>query len=128
MNCPNESHKIEETEKREKYQTERQPDLREYVAGAGIKILKAVRLYSSNEKEEKDSAKMKLETLLGQSAIGNGFDDSAWGDRCGCQNVSRSEVKHEIYTGDICTCDKVKCTCDDVCRCESDCGCDNVSY
>ena len=127
MNCPAESHKIEEIEKKEKYQTKRQPGLREY--GAGVKILKAVRLYSSNEKGEKDSTKMKLEELLGQTLSRSGFVDSAWGcdsDHCGCEKVTKSETKHETYRGDICTCDKVKCSCDNVCRCQNHCSCDNT--
>ena len=83
MSCPAESHKIEEFEKK-KYEGSDTPNYRPN----GVKIIKAVKLYSQ---KDDNKAKMKLEELLGQSAAGNGFIDSAWGCKCECKYYCKCE-------------------------------------
>ena len=124
MTCPTESHRLEEFTKKSNYENSDTPIYRPN----GVKIIKAVKLYSSNQKKQ---TKMKLEKLLGQSVNEIGFIDSAWGcdeDYCHCEKVTKSETKHETYRGDICTCDKVKCSCDNVrhCQCTDHCYCEGM--
>ena len=140
MSCPAESHTLDKFEKKEKKAIyENSSNAPNYVSG--IKIIKAVKLYSSKESSD---TKMKLEEILGQAITENMFTDSAWGgcnNKCDCQKVSRKFIVESDggpslvsshyggYSGgcqhSYCACDTHTCACDPKCRCESDCGCDN---
>lgn len=50
--------------------------------------MKAVKLYSGDrrDKENEYKSSTKLEKLLQQSVSDNAFVDSAWGDKCKCDN------------------------------------------
>jgi hypothetical protein len=84
MSCTAESHKLEDFEK--KVYERRSSDTNDY-RPKGIKIIKAVKLYS--EKDVRKETRMKLEELLGKSVTGNEFTDSAWG--CPCKNNCSSD-------------------------------------
>jgi len=107
MNCPTESHRLEEFTKKSNYENSDTPIYRPN----GVKIIKAVRLYSQ---KDYNNTRMKLEELLGQTLSRSGFVDSA-SRTFGCDpDCDCNREKH-------CNCDN-KCN---HCRCVSDCRCDN---
>jgi hypothetical protein len=101
MSCPTESHKIEDFEKKPKYNNSETT-----YAPKGVRILKAVKIYQGKDRKER----MELEKLLGQ-AVGDIVNDSAWGcpPNCGCDKNF----------------DDTKCDCNPQCHCESHCSCDS---
>jgi len=131
MSCPAESHKLEEFEKK-KYESSDTTGYRPKggYQPNGVKIIKAVRLYSQ---KEDNKTKMKLEELLGQALIEDQLIDSALGNKCRCEGVDVKKVDRESYigwggqpvSGSCCSCDKVKCSCDSKCDCDSKCKCED---
>jgi hypothetical protein len=117
MSCPTESHKIDEFDKKPKY------DVSEVTyAPKGVKILKAVKIYQGKDSKEK----MDLEKMLGQAAD-NTPVDSAWGEECGCNTTCGCDdnipCKCDKYTCRYCPCVS-ECSCEDdndPCRCQNYC-------
>lgn len=118
MSCPAESQTLDKAEEKTSKYNIYASNVREYFSRTGIKILKAVKLYSQKgeRKEKNDKTRMKLESLLRQSVSGSNFIDSAWGCDCDKEKHCSSDE------GSSCFCQyEYYCKCDSHDSCECHC-------